>query len=183
MEDVFDIVWVVAVIIAGIFKLMKSANKPKSDEDTSDGEEIQAEESQLQAEQDESAPVFAYFYTRNGEKRIDVGQSNRLSGRELTEYEIFTEKKRLDALWAAELERREAAVEAEREEIYEAEPAPEAVPVSEILKSVRREKAEETVAVSVSSSDEDYQLQQLERWLEAGLIDKDEYRRRKRELK
>lgn len=131
------------------------------------------------------APVFAYYYTRAGEKRVDAAKSGRLSGRELTEYEIYCEQQRLDKLWAAELERQEREAEQAREEVYaSAEPA-ETPNMEEIMACARRGGAEHIDAEPVRttrSSDREAQLAQLDRWLEAGLIDKAEYRKRKREL-
>lgn len=192
MEFSFDIVWLVAVIVFGIFKFIKRASTSSAANEPGEADQESAQPAQAQAGDGVAAPIFAYYYTSRGEKRIDVNETKRLSGREVTEYEIFSEQQRLDKLWAAELERQETEFLAGREEIYEAAQPVETPDMAEILAAAREKtRGEEREqpglrdaqpVQTTRNSDREYQLSQLDRWLEAGLIDKAEYRKRKREL-
>ena len=185
----FDIIWVIIVIIFGIFKFIKRASADESSQET---EEAQETETQPEQEDGPGAPVFAYYYTHEGQKKVDSVKSAKASGRELTEYEIFSEQQRLDKLWCEELERLEQEAMEAREEIYAAAEPVETPNMEEIMACARRGAAEHIEAEaplwdaepvqSTRNSDREYQLQQLDRWLDAGLIDKKEYRKRKREL-
>ena len=192
MESAFDIIWIVVVIIFGIFKFIKRASVDDSSEEAGDAQETEAQPVQ---ETEPGAPVFAYYYTGEGQKKVDVGKTRQLSGREVTEYEIFSEQERLDKLWCAELERQEAQAMQAREEVYAAAEPVDTPSMEEIMACARSggekhiddepEEASIWDAEPVSSTragDREYQLRQLDRWLEAGLIDKKEYKKRKREL-
>ena len=172
-----DIIWLIVVIVAAGLKIARrtAANKTAQQE----------QEQELAPEPGpetpgESAAVFAYYYTREGQKKVDAVKSAKASGRELTEYEIYSEQQRLDKLWCQELERQEA------EETEYIPPEPVETPDMQEIMACARSGAAEHVDAQPSpvgnSSDREYQLQQLERWLEAGLIDKAEYKKRKREL-
>lgn len=178
----FDIIWVIIVIIFGIFKFIKRASV-----DNSSGETEEAQETEILSEQEDGpgAPVFAYYYTHEGQKKVDSVKSAKASGRELTEYEIFSEQQRLDKLWCEELDRQEQEAMEAREQVFAAAEPLETPNMEEIMACARRGGAEHIEAETLSSgssSDREYQLEQLERWLEAGLIDKAEYKKRKREL-
>lgn len=191
MEFSFDIIWLVAVIIFGLFKFIKRASADASSGEAGD---VQETETQPEQEAQPGAPVFAYFYTYEGQKKVDVNKSNAASGRELTEYEIYCEQERLDKLWCAELERQEAEAMEAREEVYETTEPMETPSMEEIMACARNGAAKHIDAqaepalwdaepvTATRNSDREYQLQQLDRWLEAGLIDKAEYKKRKREL-
>ncbi len=182
MEFSFDIIWLVVLIIFGLFKFIKRASVDDSSSQAGDAQETEAQPAQ---ETEPGAPVFAYYYTGGGQKKVDVGKTRQLSGREVTEYEIYCEQERLDKLWCAELERQEAEAMEAREDVYAAAEPVEMPSMEEIMACARTGAAEHIDAdktVSSGSSDREYQLQQLERWLEAGLIDKAEYKKRKREL-
>ena len=199
----FDIIWVIIVIIFGIFKFIKRASADESSQET---EEAQETETQPEQEDGPGAPVFAYYYTHEGQKKVNPVKSAKASGRELTEYEIYSEQQRLDKLWCAELERLEQEAMEAREEVY-ASVEPVETPDMDEIKACARRGAADHIMASVRrdgagqiddeperpfwdtepvqdtrNSDREYQLEQLERWLEAGLIDKKEYKRRKREL-
>jgi len=187
----FDIIWVIIVIIFGIFKFIKRASADESSQET---EDVQETETQPEQEDGPGAPVFAYYYTHEGQKKVDSVKSAKASGRELTEYEIFSEQQRLDKLWCAELERLEQEAMEAREEVYAAVEPMETPNMDEIKACARRGGAghidgeperpfwDTEPVQDTRNSDREYQLEQLERWLDAGLIDKKEYKRRKREL-
>lgn len=197
--------FILAIIVIG-FYVVKMLSKRKSsdggaeDEEESAGEEMPGTETD---EPKEDAPVFAHYSDMSGRPRVDVKKSAALSGREITEYEIFTEQKRLDRTYARELEKAEAEAFSESRSPEAGETtapdgirdaaggryvggeaaADESVSVEGMKRISGREKTAEVEIVRTTKSGEpDYQLEQLDRWLEAGLIDKKEYRARKKKL-
>lgn len=171
MDDVLDIIWIIVALGLAIAKMARKSGKADDEEETA--EEVEAEISETS--EGEAPAQFVYYTDRQGLKRVDVNESNALSGRELTEYEIFCENKRLEAQFA------ESLPEVPKPEWPEVKPPEYGEEIS--LEELGRRPVLEGSGEDTVRSDAEYQLQQLERWLDAGLIDKAEYRRRKREIK
>ena len=169
--DGLETIFAVFIIIFGFIKMILK-NQPAEEETEAE----ETEETGTGDEQGEAAPQFAYYTDRQGMKRVDVNESNRLSGRELTEYEIFDENKRLEAEFAESM-----PDIPEKPRWAEVQPPEYGEEIS--LEELSRKPAFDSPEEPGVRSDKEYQLEQLERWLDAGLIDKAEYRRRKREMK
>lgn len=181
---------IIAIIVLGLYavKLLGKSKKDDSGGEEDAGDEQAEEQVRQEVTEDGSGPVFAYYTGMGGRPRVDLKKSVELSGREITEFEVYTEQKRLDKIYARELEQAEG-----REESGWTQPEQPAkfLSAEEIIAAMgrgsgngTREKEPERgdIIRTTRNSDSEYQIEQLDRWLEAGLIDKKEYRARKKKL-